>query len=235
MKKLPEFKCRASAAGQIATKPRSKNDLISATSKTFVDAWVKEQLFGRQKSFSSKQIEKGIEMEEDAIEFASKIGIIGADAVKNETWFEDDFFTGTPDVIEADCVSDIKCSWDAFTFPMFADGIPTKGYELQLQIYMHLTQKKRSKLVYCLMDSPTHLIEKEARRVMYDRGETELSQELFDEMKSHMTYSNEPIEMRTRIFDVDYNEEVINDLKSKVMDCRSFIDLYIREKLEKIG
>ena len=140
------FKCRASAGGYLATNPKSKGETLSETTKTYLQEWMKERIFGMRKEISTKQINKGLEFEDLAIDKA--IDWLDLEfAVKNTDKFEDDYFTGEPDLLLSDTVVDIKNSWDCWTFPMFEDEIPTKGYFYQLQIYMHLTGLKKAKLV----------------------------------------------------------------------------------------
>src|SRR5690554_1802931 len=128
--KLSEFKARASASGNLTTQPRAKRDIeagkLSKTVESFAQDWVKEQLYGMRKTFSSKYTEKGIIMEDEAIEMAIKWLKLPILTQKNEEFFEDEFFTGTPDLILDDEVIDIKCSWDLFSFPLFESELPDK-------------------------------------------------------------------------------------------------------------
>ena len=70
MIELPIFKCRASAAGMLMTNPRNKNEVLSETTKTYVHEWLKENIYGVKKQISSKEINKGIEFEDMAIDKA---------------------------------------------------------------------------------------------------------------------------------------------------------------------
>ena len=161
-----EFKLRASAAGKLMTNPRKKGEVLSETTKTYLQEWTKEQIYGVKHVITSKYLTKGIEVENDSISFAEKV--LGWNfAVKNEESYEDQFFTGTPDVIfPREKVVDIKSSWDCFTFPLFSDEVPNKDYFYQLQVYMHLTGLKSAELVYVLMETPEDLT-----HVHYDYSE----------------------------------------------------------------
>ena len=94
------------------TNPRKKGEVLSETTKSYLQEWTKEQIYGVRQVITSKYLTKGIEVEQDSINFAEKV--LGWNlAVKNEDSYEDDFFTGTPDVIfPRDKVVDIKSSWD---------------------------------------------------------------------------------------------------------------------------
>jgi hypothetical protein len=196
---MREFRIRASAAGKLMTKPRSKSEVLSKTTKDYLQQWVKEQIYGVRKSIKSKYLDKGNAVEEDAIKYAAKeLGWLFAE--KNEELFKDDYFVGTPDVILEDRIIDIKSSWDCFTFPLYYNAIPNKDYYYQLQVYMYLTGKRKAQLVYVLMNTPEELT-------------FEFSHD----------YSEISSDYRIKIFDVDYDENAINHLQEQVKESRQYI------------
>lgn len=121
--------------------------------------------------------------------------------MKNEKFFEDDFFTGTPDLIVDGVVYDIKCSWSCFSFPLFEKEIPTKDYELQLQTYMHLTGCKKAVLIYVLLNTPEELT-----------------------YEPQHNYDNVSKEFKIKTFEIDYNPEVIEDLKNRIINVRNYLN-----------
>ena len=194
------FKARASSSGKLMTKPRSKSEVLSKTTKSYLEEWTKEQIYGVRKNIQSKYLTKGNEVEDDAINYASaEKGWLFAD--KNEEYFEDEYFCGTPDVILEDKIIDIKSSWDCFSFPLFYNGIPNKDYYYQLQTYMHLTGKRKAQLVYVLMNTPEELT--------------------FEE--SH-DYTEINSKYRIKTFDIEYDEEVMQEMKLKVEQSREYIE-----------
>ena len=52
------FLCRASGAGSLMTEPKKKTDTLSKTTITFLNDWMKEQIYGYRKNISTKQMEK---------------------------------------------------------------------------------------------------------------------------------------------------------------------------------
>ena len=50
------FKCRASALGKLMTNPRSKSETLSQTTKSYLEEWVKEQIYGIKKQINSKYL-----------------------------------------------------------------------------------------------------------------------------------------------------------------------------------
>lgn len=193
-----KFKCRASALGQIMTNARSKNETLSQTAKSYLEDWYKEQIYGVKKQIKSKYIQKGLALEDQAIEFYS-IAMEKDFMIKNLDHFEDDFFTGTPDCFHEGIVYDFKTSWDCFTFPLF-DQEPDMGYYYQLQVYMHLTGLKKAKLVYTLQDTPEFLTYEEP--VSY----------------AHVDYC-----YRIKQFEIEFDQEVIENAKNKIIECRKYI------------
>jgi hypothetical protein len=95
---------------------------------------------------------------------------------------------------------DIKNSWDCWTFPLFENEIPTKDYFYQLQIYMHLTGRKKAKLVYILLDTPATF------------GNPEI------------TYTDIDIKYRSKVYEIEYQPEVIEELKKRVENAREYIN-----------
>jgi len=193
------FKIRASASGKIMTNARSKSELLSETTKTYVKEWLIEKIYGIRKEIKSKYLTKGLKLEDTAIDKAIEWLDLPF-TLKNEKFFEDDLFCGTPDLIVNDVVYDIKCSWDAFTFPLFENEIPNKDYFYQLQVYMHLTGCKKAVLTYVLLNTP---------------------EELTYEDKHN--YDNMDKKYRIKTFEIDYSEEVIADLQQRVTNIREYL------------
>lgn len=222
---MKQFKIRSSQVGQIMTMPRAKKDIeagkISKTSESYCINWLKEQLYNRRKEVTSKYMEKGNIMEDESIDFISEyldLGII----VKNEKYFENDFLTGTPDIILNDCVIDVKNSWSWETFPLFETDIPNKDYYYQLQSYMILTGKTKAKLIYALTNTPLHLIEKEA--YFYAKNNGYEYDDIIDDFIKKMTYSDIDDELKIKVYDIEKDDSFEEKLNSQVEKCRKFIN-----------
>lgn len=197
------FKCRASASGKLATDPTSadakKGAVLSKTTISYLKEWLTSEVYGYQKEIKSKYIEKGNLMEDAAIDYAIQMLDLPF-VLKNETHYIDEYFIGTPDIVTDDEVIDIKCSWDCFTFPLFDKEVPTDDYIYQLQVYMHLTGKRKSRLVYVLMDTPEHM--------HWERA---------------LTYGHLDAKYRIKTFDVPYDAETITMLQTRVIAAREYI------------
>ena len=216
---MKPFKIRASACGQIMTNDRSGKGM-GKTAKEYCETWLKEQIYGRRKQIDSKFMTKGTLQEDDAIDLVAEqlgLGLI----LKNDKYFSNVYCTGTPDVILPGMIIDVKCSWDCFTFPVFQDAID-KSYYLQGQVYMWLTGREHYKLCYCLMDTPQHLIEREARYRSADTGED--YDDLLPQLIKHHSYSDVDARYRLRVFDFGYDQSVIEQIIERVGQCREYIE-----------
>ena len=198
---MQDFKIRASAGQKILTNPRSKNEILSKTTLTYVDEWLKEQIYGVKKDFTSKYTDKGNMLEDEAIDKAIEWLDLPF-VLKNEMQLSSEHFTGTPDLILEDEVIDIKNSWDCFTFPLFETKIPTKDYETQIQIYMHLTGKKRGRVVYLLLNTPEEL----------------------SKWETPHDYNSLDKKYRIKSFEFVYDPEIIKALQNRVEEIRTYIN-----------
>lgn len=187
------FKIRASAGGKLMTEPRAKSETLSETTKSYLKEWAICQIFNVQNEIKSKYTERGLQDEDKAIDLMMTVLDLPF-TIKNEQYFENDYFCGTPDLIVGDTVYDAKCVWSCFTFPIFEKELQNKDYFYQLQIYMHLTGCKKAVLSYVLLDN-------EAIPHIYEVGPKQ----------------------RIKTFEFDYNPEVIEKLKEKVILSREFL------------
>ena len=210
---IKEFKIRCSAIGQIMTNPARKTETISKTTMSYCQDWLKEQIYGRKKEFSSKYTDKGNKVEQESLNYVAEN--LGYDElIKNEKSFENDFLTGTPDAILTDHIIDVKNSWDCYSFPLFFDAIPNKAYFYQAQGYMALTGLDNYKLIYTLMDTPDELIEREYKFSNSD------NYELFSQ---HYKYSSFDSNLRIKVFDIQRDDAIIENIYKRVIDCREYI------------
>ncbi len=218
---FPVFKIRCSGISKIMGVKG-----LGKTGQSYLDEWMKEQIYNRRKDFASKYFDKGNACENDAIAFASA-NLKWGHVEKNDEWFEDDIFQGTPDIIHErqKFIADIKNSWDCFTFPLYDTEIPTDGYDDQLNGYMQLTGYRSAQLVYCLMDAPLDLMKKEMSRLSWKEGyRGEVPPEVYQKVKDDMTYSDLPASLRLKVFEVEFNPDRIKAIQDRVLVCRRYIE-----------
>lgn len=148
---------------------------------------------------------------------------------KNTEFFENDFLTGTPDVNTDTCLLDVKSSYDASTFPFFAEEIPNKDYMYQLQGYMALTGKRKSILAYCLVNTPYDIVEDEIRRAHWKHHLIDESEDLRSEVEAKHVFDHIPMEKRIKTFDVRYDKDIVKAIYDRVKECRVYYDQVINQ------
>jgi len=217
------MKIRCSAIGKLMSTPRSKGEILSETAKTYIQDLFKEKELGISREFWSRYTDKGLQMEDEAIDFAGQV--LGWDfVVKNEQGYENDWISGTPDVITKYLLADIKCSWDGNTFPLFDAELKNKDYFWQLQGYMWLTGLDQAELVYCLMDTPHQIVEDEVRRAHWKAGLIDEDLDLREAVQSQHTFDHLPNNLRIKRFIVERNEDAIENIKEKVELAREYYE-----------
>lgn len=146
---------RASALGEIMA-PAKKAGELSAGAKTFIKKAFKEELFGFRDVLTSKYVEKGTLVEQDAIDLYNEVHF--TDYAKNtERRQYEGILTGECDIYPGNKVIDIKSSWSLATFPIWPDEAANTGYEWQLRAYMLLWDCELAELAYCMVTTPEHL------------------------------------------------------------------------------
>lgn len=223
---------RCSSLGHIMTDPRSKSETLSETCKThLIDVYVSNR-YGRRDDIQNKYITKGLAVEEDSITLYSRIK--GEIYFKNEDHLKNTWIKGTPDlftgatIYNAETVTDIKSSWDIYTYMRTLSKDVNKLYYWQLQGYMDLTGAGSATLAYCLVDTPQQIIEDEKRRLMWKMGcateESPLFLEACEELQRAMTFGD--IDLRERLieFQIPRNEADIMKMHARVEDCRKWLN-----------
>ena len=153
------MKFRCSSFGKLMTEPRSKSEgPLSVGAKTYIRELAAQEIFGVEFEISSKQIEKGIEVEGDSIDLLNSVR--GLSLVKNVERRSNDFITGECDLFDAEAKRghDIKSSWSIATFPITVADCEDRLYEWQMRGYMALWDADEWEVNYCLVDTPDRLI-----------------------------------------------------------------------------
>jgi len=226
---------------------------LSQGAKSYLDTVFRDVFWRRKRFLSNKYLEKGLLFEDNALGLLGKVD--NDFYLKNDEHFENDFITGTPDNI-TDIVRDMKCSYDLETFD---NSDMTTLYKYQLKAYCWLVGKTSAQLVYALVNCPLHQILNEKTRLYYQHGnpsdDDENWQDILaqmernfifdiDEFKSeypHYQFANSvldftiPEEFRIKKFDVQLEDEDIEEMKLATMLSREYlclkeIDVYQRKK-----
>lgn len=160
------YKFRASSLGLIMTEPKSKEEKLSVGAKTYVECLAKQIVYGYDEEISSKYLEKGIAVEDAAIELYNSVFFTSH--AKNTERKTNDWITGECDVLTPEKVIDIKSPWSLATFPATSAAGQDKGYEWQGRAYMWLWDRPEFEIAYCLVSTPDELIgyEREALHIV---------------------------------------------------------------------
>ena len=207
------------------------NPEMSETTKSYCKDWVKSQIYGRRLEFTSKYTDKGIIMEDNAIDFISDQLGIGM-LFKSDDYLENDFMTGHTDITipkNYDLVIDVKNSWSWETFPLLEKEIPNKNYWWQGQGYMCLTGKNNYKLIYVLSDTPQHLIERDARNYCFYNGYESMDIDIYNEFHKKLTYPDIEDKYKIKIYEFSIDEQAIKAIENRVIECRKYINELVKE------
>ncbi len=224
-----ETKIRCSSLGSLFTEPQSKEDKLagklSATAKKHLIEIYARELWGVEKDLVTKQMQKGIEVEAEAIQMLSVLD--GELHHKNQEQASNGWISGHADIIEENRITDTKCSYDAFTFlPKLTEEIE-KGYMYQLQGYMWLHNKPFGRISYLLVDTPDNIIQSEKYRLL--RSMDVISEESPEylraaaKLESNMRFSHIPMELRAIHHYTEADPEIIEKIPQKVAKAREFL------------
>ena len=221
------MKIRASQIGKIMSNPRTKGERFSQTTKSYILELAVEQKYGIKKEFWSRYTDKGNEVEDTSIDLVNRVLNVGF-IYKNEENLQNEWITGTPD-INTDVLIDVKSSWDAFTFfdKTLEDELKNKDYYYQLQGYMWLTDKTEAILAYCLVDTPLQIVEDEIRREHWRQNEIGEKDDIRAFVESKHTFNHIPEEKRVRTYVIKRDDKVIEDIKTRIEECRELFNQLI--------
>jgi hypothetical protein len=221
------IKFRCSSLGALMTESRSKSAVLSETCKSeLIKVFINEK-YGRTKSIQNKYLEKGISQEEESITLYSKFK--KNYFVNNKARMSNEFITGEWDILKNDIVTDIKTSWDIFSFFKAKNEPLNKDYYFQLHGYMSLTGAKSSTLAYCLVNTPLNLIEQEKKSLWFKLNcpDHEAIEYLkgCEEIERLSIYEDIPVNERVFEIEIERNEETIEAINKRVLECREWMNL----------
>lgn len=216
---------------ELTTKFNAKPELPTGA-KTYCKNWLRQSvaMYNRRAEISSKYTEKGLIVEDHAIDFIAEKLNLGF-LMKNETRKENDYMTGCCDVDipSKSLIIDNKSSYDFSTFPIFATKCPSSEYEDQGQSYMELYDRDNFWLVYTLMDTPINIIDRECRSHSYRMGYGEVTESLMKEFVANMTYSGVPDELKIKVFKIERDRSFPARVENRVKMCRAYIKQLITD------
>jgi hypothetical protein len=216
---------RCSELKKLMTKPRSKTEEISATTKTWLKDKVKQEVFGYNIELNTKPVLKGIHCEDESIELLNSV--VFAQHKKNTERRTNDWLTGEPDIISVATIEDIKSSWSLETFPAFQEdadkAVKDAGYDWQLRGYMLLFDKPEARIRYCMISTPVKLdIEGEDVYLLKD----------WDNISTHKVDHIEP-QLRISTVDIKRDKELEVEMKERYDIANKYYQMYWKELSNK--
>lgn len=213
------YKFRASSIKKLMTNSRSKTELLSETTKTYLqEVWIKE-VYGREKIVSTAPMQKGTIVESDSLDVVQQA--LGSVFFKNNKKYENEYVSGTPDVVSLkdSLVIDIKSSWDIWTFAKTDQKAATDDYYYQVMTYMWLTGTQNAKLIYTLTNTPEHLMFSEAQKLSYSIGQEEAERIT----RLNHTYDDIAASKRIKEYSFTYSAETVEAIINKIKLCQEYL------------
>ena len=207
------MKFRASQLGKLMTSSRTKGEALGQTAKSYIIEKAKEDFYDYKVELTNKYLMKGIHQEQDSIDLLNAVRF--ESYKKNEKREENEWLTGSCDIITDELIIDVKTSWSLETFP-------ATNYELKdLSLY-----EWQGRAYMCLYDMPTF----ELSYVMVSTADDLLSD--YDSYAIHKVDHIDPakritsirferdkeleIQMAVRLIEAtQFYKEVINQLENK--------------------
>lgn len=234
--RINELEVRKNDTTQKPLTPNMEKELSELISKrdnpqlpsgaiTYLKEWYVSKKYNRKREWFNKFVEKGLAVEDTAIEMLSVHLNEGVELQKNDTFFMNDYIHGFPDVLHEDYVFDTKCAWDVFSFPFYEKEIPDDKYEWQLQAYMAITKKQKAALVYCLIDTPPSLIDLELKKLYFQSGgkAEDWYPGMSEDLRVNYQFNDIPFEEKIKVYEITRSEEKINLIVERVKMCREYI------------
>lgn len=156
---MREILFRCSSIGKLMTEPKTKAEgPLSVGAKTYIRELAQQEIFGVEFEFSSKETQKGIEVEDQSIALLNRVRVLSLQ--KNTERKTNGLITGECDLYDAARKRghDLKSSWSAKTFPGWTKDCEDKLYEWQMRGYMWLWDADEWEVNYALVDTPDRLI-----------------------------------------------------------------------------
>lgn len=226
------IKFRASSWGNLLAESKTKGEPIGKTCAAELIKIYNQEVYGRKRDITTKQMDKGKQVEDDSIAMFSMVE--GEFFFKNEEKLENEWFIGHPDIFtgkdiyHAKTIGDIKSSWDLDTFMPKLMEEPDRSYIAQLNCYYSLTGAQGGFLAYCLVSAPPNILEGEKRALLFRMNvATEYSPEYMKaaaELEHLMVFDDIPIEERVIKIPVPRDEELIEKMKAKVPIMRQWLE-----------
>lgn len=130
---------------------------LSVGAQSYLKNIAKEFLFGYRRDVSTKELKKGLAVEDDAIALCNRVFF--ENYIKNTERRSNDWLTGECDIYrEGEYTLDVKSSWSLDTFPLTSEDCHSEVYYWQGIGYGVLwPDAKYHEVRHCLLPTPEEL------------------------------------------------------------------------------
>mgnify|MGYP003627057844 CR=1 FL=1 len=226
---------RPSQLGGLMSKGRGK-DFGDTAMKMIQESALFHKYGIEPKQITSKQMEKGTLNEREGMQLAKDVFGWDIDIDAPKVRLFNDFMTGEPDINQS-ILGDIKCSYSAHTFPWLDTDVKNKAYTYQMQSYLWLTNHQQCELVYCLTNTPDHIIQDEIQRKVYqllkqprflamdmDESFSVAETEAEKQVHNDSIFDKIPKEKRVKRFIIERDETIIWEIQERITKAREIFD-----------
>ena len=194
------------------TTARSKSELLSETTKTYIRSVAKQDFYGYNVELNNKYINKGIMQENDSIALLNTVNFTNYS--KNTERLTNEWLTGEADIVLDDRIIDIKTSWSLETFPATLEEAVNKDYEWQLRAYLMLYNKNYASLVYCMVSTDPSLLNEWENLSLHQVDHIDASKRITSILFERDLELEEEIKVRLH-YCTEYYVKYINQLNNK--------------------
>ncbi len=218
------------------------NVYLSDTCKSYLRSVYNRKRYSIIEFGESKYTEKGIEVEEKAIQYLSIVLNQFGQLEKNKNnYCSTSFIKGDCDVMTDEVIIDTKSSWSKKTFDQSEFD---NHYEWQGIGYCIGYKREKFILAYVLVNTPLHLVTREKKQLRYKLEDLGLAEWEYNERYEKMceqidlncNFDRIHIENKVKLFEVSYTYEELEKLETKINNrvllCRSFLNSLLEKDLE---
>ena len=208
---------RCSSLADLIGNPKGKGEVITETAKSAIRKIVKEDLYGFKSFTGNQYTQKGIMLEDQAIELSGRIR--ARQYQKHVGRVENELITGECDILDLPrkLIIDTKCTWDIGTHPFFEDEAQDKvkkaGYDIQMQAYMWLYDCDVAEIDFWLLPCPAELLND------------------WDNIDQLVHLVNEiPVQERKTTVQIVRDESVIERIQDKIPHRQNYYNQLMQER-----
>ena len=220
---------RCSSLADLIGNPKGKGEVITETAKSKIRAIAKEDLYGFKSFTGNQYTNKGLMLEDIAIEMSGKV--LFRHYKKHVGRANTDLITGECDILDIPRleIRDTKCTWDIGTHPFFEDEARDKvkksGYDIQIHGYFNAYEEEYKR---------TH-----GKEIKFERGfvdfwlfpvPLELTKDWDDREQLIDLVEAIPIKERLTTVVIERDESIIERIKEKIPHCQAYYDKLVGER-----